>query len=113
MGVVCPVLTVLAVTPITLGALAGPPDDRSLLVAPTALALVAAPGYLRAVLGWVSIPQLSLTGRLWVRLSFAMGLIAAGIGAVIGLAFILPSLAALITAVTIVVIWRRLEARRA
>lgn len=113
-GVVWPALALLIASPITVGALGRlAADDGVLIVAPTILAVAAAPGYLRAVLGWVSIPALSPGGRLWVRASFLAALIAAGIGAVIGLAFILPSVAAVLTATTLVVIWRRLEAQPA
>jgi hypothetical protein len=114
LGVTWPVVAVLMASPITVGAVGRlPASDGVLLVAPTLLAAVAAPGYLRAVLGWVAIPSLPRWRRLWVRASFVLGLVAAGIGAVIGLAFILPSVAAALTATTLVAIWRRLEARPA
>ncbi len=110
-GVILPVLALLVASPITVGAAGRLPEaDGILLVAPTLLGVLAAPGYLRAVVGWVAIPTLPLSSRLWVRASFLLGLCAAGIGAVIGLAFIIPSIAAILSATTVIGIWRRLEA---
>ncbi len=113
-GIMWPTLAMLLASPITVGALGSlPSSDGLLLVTPTVLAVAAAPGYLRAVLGWVSIPALSPLSRVWVRASFLAALIAAVIGAVIGLAFVLPSVAAVLSVTTLIVIWRRLEVRPA
>jgi len=112
-GVLLPLVAVAMASPITAGALGQLPDcDALLLVAPTLLAVVGAPGYLWAVVRWTSLSGLSSFARLWVRGSFVLGLLAAGIGAVIGLAFVIPTAAALFTAAVVVKIWTELEARQ-
>jgi hypothetical protein len=108
-GLVCPILAVTMAAPFTFGALGS--LDELFLVAPTLVGLLAAPGYLWALLGWRSIPRLTPVRRWWARLSFAAVLAASLVGAVFSLALILPSVACLLILFNGLVAWRRLEAR--
>lgn len=112
-GVTFPAISMLMAAPMGLGAAGMLPDASAFLIlAPIALGLAAAPGYLTAVLRWERLAALSPARRWWVRTSFLAGLAAGLLGAVIGLAFILPSIAAVLTVVNLVRIWVRLERRR-
>jgi hypothetical protein len=70
-----------------------------LLAGPTLLAVAAGPGYLYALGRWRYLASYSSAKRWWIRASFAIALGASLLGAVIGLAFILPSVAAALTAI--------------
>ena len=95
LGVISPVAAVLIASPITVGAVGRIPDaDGMLIVAPTTLALLAAPGYLRAVVGWSSIPSLTATERLWVRCSFVNSAVPASLAAPLKIARNLPIIGA-------------------
>jgi len=112
LGVLCPVVAVVIAGPFTMGALEAPGQDGFFLVAPTAAGVVAAPGYLYALLWWHSIPSLAAGLRWWVRLSFLVVILAAMAGAVFSLVLILPSIACLLTVLNALVAWRRMEGSR-
>jgi hypothetical protein len=109
-GVLWPTLAVGMAAPITLGAMGGSVDgDALLLISPAALALLAAPGYLSALLTWRPLRGHEGVRRWWIRGSFAAALAACLVGGVIGLAFILPSIAAALSAMVVVRIWLVLD----
>jgi hypothetical protein len=109
LGVLCPVAATAIAGPFTMGALEAPGQEYYFLVAPTAAGVVAAPGYLYALLWWRSIPSLAAGLRWWVRLSFLVVILAAMAGAVFGLVLILPSIACMLTVLNALVAWRRME----
>jgi hypothetical protein len=84
-----------------------------LLAGPTLLGLVAAPGYVYALGRWRHLSSYRAGVRWWVRASFVVALGASLLGAAVGLAFSAPapSSAAVLTAIVVVVAWRRLESR--
>jgi len=109
-GVLWPTLAVGMAAPITLGAMGGTVDgDALLLISPAALALLAVPGYLSALLTWRPLRGLQGVRRWWIRGSFAAALAACLVGGVIGLAFILPSIAAALSGMVVVRIWLILD----
>lgn len=102
-------VAVLIAGPFTMGALEAPGQEDYFLVAPTAAGVIAAPGYLYALLWWRSIPSLAAGLRWWVRLSFLVVILAAMAGAVFSLVLILPSIACMLTVLNALIAWRRME----
>jgi hypothetical protein len=111
-GVAWPALALLFAMPVLAAGMLMPSTNRLLLTAPALVGAVAAPGYLYALLGWRSIPQLPTPGqRLWVRASFAAAFVASGAGAWMGMAVVLPGVASFLSAINVAMAWWRLEAR--
>jgi hypothetical protein len=109
-GVLWPALAVGMAAPITYGAIGGSLDGTALLlISPAVLAFLAAPGYLVALLSFRPLRDLPGVRRWWIRLSFVAALAACLVGGVIGLAFILPSIAAALSAMVVLRIWVRLD----
>ena len=116
-GILLPGLAVLTAGPFIVGALRFLFDSFDstmlLIAAPVLVGLLAAPGYLYALLRWPHLGDLGPPRRWWIRVSLGATLLASLAGAIFSAVLILPAVASLATAINLLVVWWRLERRDA